>query len=455
MKSYLHVLATPGAWRFLAPALVARLPFAMTQMGILLLVEWSTGSYGAAGIAAAAAAVSQAVGGPLSGRLADRHGQARVLLPQVAGHALALGTLLALAAAHAAPWSLVLVSALAGFSAPQVGAMVRARWAYRLGSPGRLNTAFAVESITDELTFTLAPVLLVGLSTAYSPVAALTAGLVLIVLGTVTFAAVRTGAPAPLGGDAAAGGRKPGGVARMRGVPVLAVAFLAMGSVFGSLQVGVTSLTAGLGEPATAGPVYAVFSGASMLGGLLYGAAHWRSGPRHRLVAGLALLAAATSAFTLAGSIPILYVAAALAGLVIAPVLITGYTLIDGLVPAGARTEAFTWLNGAVGLGLAAGASMAGQLVDHFGPSAAFVVAPPATAAAAALVLARRHTLRPLPAAPVVEQLSAEAVGDRPSAGPVAARRSTGAVGEPRSTGPVVEPLSAGAVGDVREPASA
>ncbi|NUO98573.1 MAG: MFS transporter [Nonomuraea sp.] len=397
MKSYLNVLATPGAWRFLAPALVARVPFAMTQMGILLLVEWSTGSYGAAGIAAAASAVSQALVGPQTGRLADRYGQTRVLLPQVALHALALGGLLALATAHAHLALLVVVAALVGASGPQVGSMVRTRWAHRLGGKGGLTTAFAVESITDELTFTLAPVLLVGLSTAYSPVVALLGGLVLIVVGTVVFALVRTGAPEPVPVRITASK----GVLRRRGVAVLAVAFLAMGSVFGSLQVGVTSITTALHDPAAAGPVYGVFSGASMLGGLLYGAIRWRPAARTRLVAGLALLAVATSAFTLAGAVPHLYVAAALAGLVIAPVVITGYTLIDGLVDAEVRTEAFTWLNGAIALGIAAGSSVAGQLVDHFGASSAFLVAPVATGLAALVVLARVGSLRPRPAEPV------------------------------------------------------
>ncbi|NRQ40160.1 MFS transporter [Nonomuraea sp. NN258] len=393
MKSYLNVLATPGAWRFLLPALVARLPFAMTQMGILLLVQWSTGSYGAAGVAAAASAVSQAVVGPQTGRLADRYGQARVLLPQVAVHALALGTLLALAAAHASVPLLVIVAALTGASGPQVGAMVRARWAHRLGGTAKLNTAFAVESITDELTFTLAPVLLVGLSTAYSPVVALLGGLVLILVGTVAFAVVRTGAPEPVPVKI----RATGGVLRLRGVALLAVAFLAMGSVFGSLQVGITSLTTALGQSASAGPIYGSFSAASVLGGLLYGAVRWRVTARTRLVAGLALLAVATSALTVADAIPVLYGAAALAGLVIAPVVITGYTIIESLVPADVRTEAFTWLNGAIGLGIATGSSAAGQLVDHFGPSLAFVVPPLTTGLAALLVLARVGSLRPLP----------------------------------------------------------
>ncbi|GAA2679239.1 MFS transporter [Nonomuraea recticatena] len=393
MKSYLDVLATPGAWRFLTPALVARLPYAMLQMGILLLVQWSTGSYGAAGVASAAAAISQAVIGPQTGRLADRYGQPRVLLPQVAVHALALGALLALAASHASLALLVLTAALAGASLPQVGAMVRARWSHTLGGSGKLGTAFAVESITDELTFTLAPVLLVTLSTLFSPVVALVVALTLIVTGTVVFALTRVGAPEPMPVKV----RSSKGVLRLRGVALLALGFLAMGSVFGSMQVGITSYTAQLGVPAVAGPIYATFSGASVLGGLLYGAIRWRVSAPARLAWGLALLAAATSALMFAGSVPLLYGAAGLAGLVIAPVIITGYTIIERLTPAEVRTEAFTWLTGGIGLGLATGASIAGQLVDRFGPSVAFVVPPLMTGLAAVLIVTRLRSLRPLP----------------------------------------------------------
>ncbi|MEU4703580.1 MFS transporter [Nonomuraea dietziae] len=405
MKSYLDVLATPGAWRFLAPALVARLPYAMLQMGILLLVQWSTGSYGAAGVASAAAAISQAVIGPQTGRLADRYGQPRVLLPQVTVHALALGALLALAASHASLALLVLTAALAGASLPQVGAMVRARWSHTLGGSGKLGTAFAVESITDELTFTLAPVLLVTLSTLFTPVVALVVALTLIVTGTVVFALTRVGAPEPMPVKV----RSSKGVLRLRGVALLALGFLAMGSVFGSMQVGITSYTAQLGVPAVAGPIYATFSGASVLGGLLYGAIRWRVSAPARLAWGLALLAAATSALMFAGSVPLLYGAAGLAGLVIAPVIITGYTIIERLTPAEVRTEAFTWLTGGIGLGLATGASIAGQLVDRFGPSVAFVVPPLMTGLAAVLIVTRLRSLRPLPE-PAAHQ---QAVGRR------------------------------------------
>ncbi|MFI6480233.1 MFS transporter [Nonomuraea sp. NPDC050663] len=413
MKHYLDVLATPGAWRFLAPALLARLPYAMLQLGVLLLVEWSTGSYGAAGIAAAAAAVAQALVGPQTGKLADRFGQARVLLPQLIVHAVALGSLLLLAASRAAVPYLVLVAALAGATVPQVAAMVRARWSHTLSGSSKLGTAFAVESITDELTFTIAPMLLVALSTGFSPVVALLGALGLIVVGTAVFALVKQGAPEPMPVKV----RASKGVLRARGVALLAAAFLATGAVFGSMQVGITAIAG-----AQAGTVYGTFSAASMAGGLLYGVIRWRVPLNVRLGAGLAILAAATTALSFADSTATLYGAAALAGVIIAPVVITGYTIIDSLVPAEVRTEAFTWLNGAIGLGIATGAAVAGQLVDRFGPDLAFVVPPLMTGLAAVLVFAR---MRSLTAAGIQDAAGTEDAEDLGEAG-VRTREQTG-----------------------------
>lgn len=396
MKSYLSVLRTPGAWRFLLPALVARLPYAMMQIGVLLLVRWATGSYGAAGIASAAASVSQAFVGPQTGRLADRYGQRRVLVPQVLFHATALGLLLALAQDHAGTPLLIVTSAVAGASMPQVGSMVRARWANLLASNDRLTTAFALEAIADELTFTAAPVLLVALATGLSPVWALLVALVLVLAGTLVFAGVKRGAPEPI--PVRTGGRRTG-VLRMRGVRPLALALLTVGTVFGSLQVGVTSFTADHGNAGAAGPIYATFSAASMLGGLLYGGIRWRIGVSRRLLLLLMSLATAVLAPSLAGEIPLMYGAAALAGFVIAPTVITGYALVEPLVLPEVRTEAYTLLNGAVGLGIATGAAVAGQLVDAGGPAAAFLVPPVTLTLGVLIVLARLRALTPEPAA--------------------------------------------------------
>ena len=82
-------------------------------------------------------------------------------------------------------------------------------------------------------------------------------------------------------------------------------------------------------------------------------------------------------------------------GLCIAPALISGYTLVESLVPASARTEAFTWLTGAVALGQAAAVTVAGQLADAHGASTGFLVPLAGTALALATLLALRSRLTP------------------------------------------------------------
>ncbi len=73
----------------------------MLTLSIVLLVQHTTGSYGAAGAVAAATGVSMALFAPYSGRLADRYGQRAVLVPGVLVHTLAGLSLTALALADA------------------------------------------------------------------------------------------------------------------------------------------------------------------------------------------------------------------------------------------------------------------------------------------------------------------------------------------------------------------
>src|SRR5262249_8858480 len=49
---YGQLLRTRGAWTFLLPGFAARQPFAMLTISIVLLVQHTTGSYGAAGATA-------------------------------------------------------------------------------------------------------------------------------------------------------------------------------------------------------------------------------------------------------------------------------------------------------------------------------------------------------------------------------------------------------------------
>jgi MFS family permease len=86
------------------------------------------------------------------------------------------------------------------------------------------------------------------------------------------------------------------------------------------------------------------------------------------------------------GSLVLLVAAGFLAGLTIAPVLVSGTSLVESRVPRSALTEALSWTTTGLTLGVTAGSALAGSAVDHWGARAAFAV--PALAAALAAVIA-------------------------------------------------------------------
>ncbi|MER6299906.1 MFS transporter [Kitasatospora sp. NPDC001539] len=375
---YGELLRTPGAWTFLSPALVARLPYAMLSMGILLLVTQTHGSYGTAGTVTAVAAVSQALIGPQTGRLADRYGQAAVLVPTVLVHAASVALLIALALGHAPAWSLYLAAVPAGASVPQIGAMVRARWVAKFTAEGasptaaaKVSTAFAFESVTDEFTFVIGPILAANIAAFVSPAASLVAEASLTLVGGLAFAAQRRTAPARIVPQP--GARRASALASP-GVRLLVGAFLGVGAVFGGMQVSVNAFADSVGHHDAGGTVYGIFAGGSMLAGVLYGVIAWRRPVQQRMVMSYTLLVLGCSVLWAMPNLIALTVAGLVCGLAIAPTLISGYTLVETLVADGAKTEAFTWLTGAIGLGLAVGSMAAGKLIDGHGPSVGFLV---------------------------------------------------------------------------------
>ncbi|MFJ9359783.1 MFS transporter [Streptomyces mirabilis] len=403
---YGQLLRTRGAWTFLLPGFAARQPFAMLTLSLVLLVQHTTGSYGAAGAVAAVTGVSMALFAPFTGRLADRHGQRAVLLPGVLVHAVAGLSLTALALMDAPLWALFLAAVPTGASVPQVGPMVRARWGVKLQDSPLMTTAAAFESVTDELTFVFGPLLATALCTAVHPAAGLLTEAGLTLIGGLLFAAQKSTQPAVAAGHTRV---EHGSALRVPGVRVLIVTFLGIGSVFGGMQVSLAAFSESIGEPGLNGVLYGVFAAGNMLSGVVCGAIAWKVAAQRRLVIGYAALALVASGLWAAHSVVVLAAIGLLVGMCIAPSLITGYTLVEGLVPAGARTEAFTWLTGAVALGQAAAVTVAGQLEDRLWNGAGFLVPMAGTALALVTLLALRSRLATRPSGRTV----ARGVGHR------------------------------------------
>ena len=109
LASYRRLLGLAGPLYVLV-AFLGRLPVSMCQLGTLLLVSSSTGSYGVGGLATGALAVSNAVGAPLAAAVADRVGQRPVVLVQSLAGAAALATLVTVTLQGAPTGVLVLIA---------------------------------------------------------------------------------------------------------------------------------------------------------------------------------------------------------------------------------------------------------------------------------------------------------------------------------------------------------
>ena len=195
---YLEIFRLPGALAFSATGALARMPMAMFGLGTVLLISAITGRYGLAGTVAAAGSIGYAVCAPQAAKLADRFGQHRVLRPLALIFALSTIIFIGCAELRAPVWALVLSGVAAGASMPSLGSMVRARWSALLGDSPRLHTAFAFESVNDEMIFVVGPVIVTVLATEVYPAAGLVLATLLCVTGTLLFAAQRRTEPRPL-----------------------------------------------------------------------------------------------------------------------------------------------------------------------------------------------------------------------------------------------------------------
>ncbi|GAA1379303.1 MFS transporter [Catellatospora chokoriensis] len=409
--SYRDLVRITGPW-FLVLAFLARLPAAMGPLGVITLVVAATGSYGTAGLAAAAYGVGAALGGPVAGTLADRFGQRAVGIATAAVDAAAYAALV-LAVTGGLPAAVLPLAALAGFAMPQVGPLVRVRWAVLLGDRGRqrqLPTAMAYEGAVDEASFLAGPALVGVLALSGWAGAPLLVASALTVLAAVPFALHRTVppvlraprvAPAKAGratGPAAAGragaGRRghaaerAGAAGRMpfTRVAVLVAAMSVIGVVFGATQTGVTAFADSLGSPGSAGLIYAVLGVGSALAGLAVAWLPESLGPVSRYVWSAAALVAGTAGLLLAHSTPTALAAVVVLGVTAAPYLISGYALAGRLCPPSRAGMVMTLLASGVVAGVSLGAAVAGKLADAYGYRGAFAV--PLVAATLGLLLA-------------------------------------------------------------------
>lgn len=363
VSRYRALLSVEGVRRLLISSVLARLPLGMSSLAILLYVRARGDSFLAAGLAVGAFTAASAAVAPLQGRLLDRFPQRRVLLPCAVGETGLLLVLIAVGQAGVSPAVLVVLAGLAGTLLPPVSACVRALWPLVAPDSATREAAYALDATTQEIIWTVGPMIVAGVTGLVSAAAAVAASAAITLFGTLLFA------DSPLARKWQGAGPRAarGGALASPGLRGLLVAVALTGMVIGALEIGLPALAAHLGSPSAAGLLLAVWSFGSLCGGVLYGARSWvRSlGARHeRLLLGLFVLLAP---LLLARSLGAAIALSLLAGLGLAPIFSCQYMLVGALAPRGAIAEAFNWHVAALVAGIAAGSALSGALVDAVG----------------------------------------------------------------------------------------
>lgn len=366
LAPYRDLLRLRGVGKLVAVALIARVPHAMTGMIMTLHVVGPLhGSYAQAGVVSGVYTVGIAIGGPWRGRMVDRQGLRRALIPSI---------LVESACWIAVPFcsfgALVGVSLVAGAFMVPVFSVVR----QSLGAMVPLaqhRSAFALDSVSTELTFMMAPLLAVWIVDAAST------NVALVVLGVTTVGAgallLWLNPPTRSEGATATAPTVAGQQGRLitPAVVVTLAATVAAMIVLAGTDVSLVAALRESGRTSDMGWMFALWSVGSAIGGLVYGAGRRSIHPLVLVV----VLAIAVVPAALVHDPVLLAIAIVVAGLPCAPTLSTINSALVRLVPEHRRGEVMGWSGTAMTVGTAMGSPLCGAIIDSRGASAGFMTA--------------------------------------------------------------------------------
>ncbi|MER6132396.1 MFS transporter [Streptomyces sp. NPDC001815] len=390
---YRALFAAPGSKGFTTAGLLGRMPLSMMGIGVVTMISQVTGRYGLAGALSATMALAAAALGPQVSRLVDRYGQRRVLRPATMCALAASAGLLLTVRFEGPDWVLFVCSAGIG-CVPSVGAMTRARWALLYRGRPELHTAYAFESVVDEICFIFGPIISIGLSTVWFPEAGPLLAACFLAAGVFWLTSQRATEPSPHPREHHTGGS----ALRSAGLQVLVATFVATGAIFGAVDVVTVAFADEEGHKGAASVVLAVYAAGSCAAGAVFGLLRFAGAPARRWVLGICAMAVSMIPLLLVGNLPFLAVALFVAGLSIAPTMITTMALVELHVPRAKLTEGMTWVSTGLAVGVALGSSLSGWVIDTAGARAGYGVPVAAGAVAVAVgFLGYRRLSRPVP----------------------------------------------------------
>jgi len=369
---YRRVLASRALRQALVLGFLVRMPIFGGSVVLTLHVAATLHrSYAAAGLVSAAATIAIAISGPWRGRLLDRQGLRRVVVPSI---------VVAAACWSVAPfvgyWWLLSLAALAGLFVIPSFSIIRQAVIAAVPDDDR-RTAISLDSVAVELSFMVGPAAGVWAATQWPTSWVLFA---IEMLGVGAGILLWVANPAlheePEHSVDDAGNAEPGTPAAPRSswfrAPFLTICLAAAATtvVLGGTDITVVAALRHFDAQSTIGGVRAVWGLGSLLGGLVYGGLR-RSVSAFWLLGGLGLV---TLPMALAGGVVSLAVLAFVAGLFCAPTITATVDQVSRVVPSAARGEAMGWHGSFMTGGMALGAPLAGAAVDRASWPAGFTV---------------------------------------------------------------------------------
>ena len=378
MQSYRTVLALRDVRNVVLLGLVVRIPlWAANVVLVLHVVSHLDRSYAQAGLLEGVATVAVSISGPWRGRMLDRIGVRRTLVPSII-----VGAACWSIGPFVGYWLLLPLATLASLFVVPTFSIVRQALLHAVPEDRR-QAALSVDAVALEISFMIGPTLGVLLATSWATpqtllvceFASLAGGVLLWIANPPLRDPGAKRPPVQKDGRAGLGWINPS---------VIAVLAACVGAtvVLTGTDVGVVAALRHMGHQSWIGWELAVWGLGSAVGGIVYGALH-KPIPAGVL---LALLAAATIPVSLANGPIVLAVLLAFAGLFCAPTLTSTVDAMSRSVPERVRGEALGWHGSALTAGGALGAPLAGVAVDRWGWAGGFVL-PACLSLAAALAL--------------------------------------------------------------------
>jgi MFS family permease len=368
---YRRVLGAAGVKQPLAGVIIGRLSIAAEPLSVTLVIRETGGSFALAGAVLGVYSIVASISLPIQGRIIDRIGQTRVILPVTVVNAVGFVALILLAHDRAGAAALIAAGTIAGIGTLPTGATMRTLWSELVPDPELRQAAFAIDAVALDVAWVVGPLIAAAVIAIASPTASLSVCIGLTILGSAVFASSPAsrrwrGAPAEHGRI---------GPLRSPSVWVLMGAAFGVGLAVGAAELAITAFASEHGAAELAGALIAVQALASIAGGLWYGVRAWSSSAGERLPLVALVFGICWVPLVAVPSIPAAFPLMALTGLALAPTISLIYLLLDSLAPIGTAAEATGWVLTAIVAGAALGNAVAGVAVSEVSPHAGLAVA--------------------------------------------------------------------------------